>query len=202
MKITSSEIIALAAAPKQYPPAGPPEIAFAGRSNVGKSSLLNTLTGRKKLAYISGTPGKTQTINFYAINGDALRFVDLPGYGFANVPKRVSAKWGEMIEGYLKNRKELRSVALLVDIRRDPSADDVQLYDFLKYYGLSGLIVGTKADKVGKNLVAARIRSIKELLGADAGDKVYPVSSLKRTGASELLEEIERICRTDTNYRV
>ncbi|MDR1272014.1 MAG: ribosome biogenesis GTP-binding protein YihA/YsxC [Clostridiales Family XIII bacterium] len=201
MKITSAEIIALAVSPEKYPPAGPPEIAFAGRSNVGKSSLLNALAVRKRLAYTSGSPGKTQTINFYAINGDALRFVDLPGYGFARAPRRVSEKWGAMIEGYLKNREQLKVVALLVDIRHEPTADDIQLYEFLKYYGLSGLIVATKADKISRNAVSSKIKSIKELLKAGADDKVYPVSSLKRTGADELLEEIERICRKNTNCR-
>ena len=177
----------------QYPEAGPPEIAFAGRSNVGKSSLLNLLTGRKKLAYISGSPGKTQTINFYAINGDAFRIVDLPGYGYARVARSVSEKWGKMIESYLETRETLRRVALLVDIRHDPSVQDVQLYDYLRHYRLSGLIVCTKADKVGTNERARQLKRIREALGAAKDDRLLPVSALKRTGVDELLGELEGI---------
>jgi len=193
MKIGQAELLAMAVRAAQYPPAGPPEIAFAGRSNVGKSSLLNLLTGRKKLAYISGSPGKTQTINFYSINGDAFRIVDLPGYGYARVPKSVSEKWGKMIESYLRTRETLRRVALLVDIRHDPTAQDVQLYDYLRHYGLSGLIVCTKADKVGTNERARQLKRIRETLGAAEEDRVFPVSALRRTGVDELLDEMKGI---------
>ena len=193
MKINQAELLAMAVRAAQYPPAGPPEIAFAGRSNVGKSSLLNLLTGRKKLAYTSGSPGKTQTINFYAINKDAFRIVDLPGYGYARVSKSASEKWGKMVESYLETRETLRRVALLVDIRRDPSAQDLQLYDYLKHFRLSGLIVCTKADKVGANERARQLKRIREALEAGAEDRVVPVSALKKTGVDELLDEMEGI---------
>jgi len=193
MQITKSEIIALAAAPKQYPKEGVPEIAFAGRSNVGKSSLLNFLTNRKKLAYVSGAPGKTRTINFYAINGDAFRIVDLPGYGYAKLSRSITKEWGKMLESYLESRESLKRVALLVDIRHEPSAQDKELYDYLKHYGLSGLIVCTKADKISVGARGRQVDIIRKALGADAADAVVCVSALKRTGAEELLAEIEGI---------
>jgi GTP-binding protein len=195
MKIDKSELLAIAAAKKQYPFVGPAEIAFAGRSNVGKSSLLNLIAGRKKLAFVSGNPGKTQTINFYSINDDKFRIVDLPGYGYAKVSKSVSAKWGDMIEEYLEGRQTLKRVAILVDIRHEPSAMDVQLYTYLKHYGLSGLIVLTKADKVSRNIQQKQINMIKKTLGADKDDKAICVSALKKTGVDELLGEIFAIVK-------
>ena len=192
MKITKAELEAVAVKASQYPPEDLPEIAFAGRSNVGKSSLLNLITGRKGLAKVSGNPGKTRTINFYRCN-DAFRIVDLPGYGFAKVSKGESEKWGAMIEGYLENRKTLRKVVQLVDIRHKPSAQDVQMYDYLKYYGLDGIVVATKADKVSNNQRAACIKEIKQTLGMGKEDLVIPVSALKRTGAQELLDVIEKL---------
>ncbi|MDR0853012.1 MAG: ribosome biogenesis GTP-binding protein YihA/YsxC [Clostridiales Family XIII bacterium] len=193
MKIDKSELLAIAVAEKQYPFMGPVEIAFAGRSNVGKSSLLNLIAGRKKLAFVSGNPGKTQTINFYSINDDKFRIVDLPGYGYAKVSRSVSSKWGDMIEAYLENRESLKKVALLVDIRHEPTAMDVQLYEYLQHYGLSGLIVLTKADKVSRNALQKQIKMIKTALGADKEDKAICVSALKKTGVDELLGEIFRI---------
>ena len=189
MKINKSELEAVAVKASQYPPADLPEIAFAGRSNVGKSSLLNLITGRKSLARVSGNPGKTRTINFYRIN-DEFRIVDLPGYGFAKVSKSESQKWGAMIESYLENRETLRKVVQLVDIRHKPSAQDVQMYEYLKYYGLDGIVVATKADKVSSNQRAACIRTIRQTLGMNKEDKVIPVSALKKTGDGELLEII------------
>ena len=139
MKIKKSDIEAVAVKPSQYPPDNLKEIAFAGRSNVGKSSLLNLITGRKKLAKVSGSPGKTRTINFYLIN-DAFRIVDLPGYGYAKVSKSVSQDWGAMMEKYLQGRENLIKVVQLVDIRHQPSKQDVEMYDYLRYYGLDGII--------------------------------------------------------------
>lgn len=150
-KINKSEILAVAVKKEQYPESGPMEIAFAGRSNVGKSSLLNLITGRRKLARISGSPGKTRTINFYSINDDCFRIVDLPGYGYAKVSKAETLKWGQMIEEYLIERTNLLKVIQLVDIRHKPTKQDVQMYDFLKYYGLDGIVVATKADKISNN---------------------------------------------------
>ena len=192
MKINKSELEAVAVKPAQYPPEDIPEIAFAGRSNVGKSSLLNLITGRKSLARVSGSPGKTRTINFYRCN-DEFRIVDLPGYGFAKVSRAESEKWGAMIEGYLENRSTLRKVVQLVDIRHKPSAQDVQMYEYLKYYGLDGIVVATKADKVSSNQRAACVKVIRQTLGMSKDDKVIPVSALKRSGDEELLDVIEEL---------
>ena len=192
MKITRSEIEAVAVRPDQYPEEGIPEIAFAGRSNVGKSSLLNLLTGRKGLAKVSGSPGKTRTINFYRIN-DAFRIVDLPGYGFAKVSRSESEKWGKMMEDYLSGRKGLIKVVQLVDIRHRPSAQDVQMYEYLKYYGLDGIVAATKADKVSGNERQKSIAEIRRTLGLKKGDQVIPVSALKRTGHDVLLDALEQI---------
>ena len=196
MKITKAELETVAVKKSQYPAPGVPEIAFAGRSNVGKSSLLNLLTGRKSLARVSGSPGKTRTINFYRIN-DSFRIVDLPGYGFAKVAKGVSESWGEMMESYLRDREELLCVVQLVDVRHAPSRQDVQMYDFLRHYGLSGIVVATKADKVSKNELQKCLKVIRETLRLTAGDKVIPVSALKRTGTDELLGAIEALLQPD-----
>lgn len=189
MRITKSDIECVAVKPSQYPPENLKEIAFAGRSNVGKSSLLNLLTGRKKLAKVSGNPGKTRTINFYLIN-DEFRIVDLPGYGYAKVSKSVSEGWGEMMEKYLTGRPNLLKVIQLVDIRHAPSKQDVQMYDFLRHYGLDGIVVATKADKVPRNQIPGHIKTIKQTLQLKGDDMVIPVSALKKTGYDELLEVI------------
>ena len=189
MRITKSDIECVAVKPSQYPPENLKEIAFAGRSNVGKSSLLNLLTGRKKLAKVSGNPGKTRTINFYLIN-DEFRIVDLPGYGYAKVSKSVSEGWGEMMEKYLTGRPNLLKVIQLVDIRHAPSKQDVQMYEFLRHYGLDGIVVATKADKVPRNQIPSHIKTIKQTLQLKGDDMVIPVSALKKTGYDELLEVI------------
>ena len=168
------------------------EIAFAGRSNVGKSSLLNLLTGRKALARVSGSPGKTRTINFYLVNDD-FRIVDLPGYGYAKLSRSETEKWGAMMEAYLSKRPGLLKVVQLVDIRHEPSAQDVQMYDYLRYYGLDGVVVATKADKISKNQQQKSIRQIRQKLNMKKEDAVIPVSALKRTGQEELLDVIESI---------
>ena len=143
----NASILLSVANKSHYPQDDLPEVALAGRSNVGKSSFINTLLNRKKLARTSSKPGKTQLLNFYNID-DKLRFVDVPGYGYAKVSKTERAKWGKMIEEYLVTRDNLRVVVSLVDLRHEPTADDVQMYDFLKYYGIPVIIVATKADKV------------------------------------------------------
>ena len=191
MKIHKSEIEATCVKPSQYPPADMPEIAFAGRSNVGKSSLLNLLTGRKNLARVSGSPGKTRTINFYNIDG-VFRIVDLPGYGYARVSKAESRNWGPMMEQYLSGRENLLCVVQLVDSRHEPSAQDVQMYDYLKAYGLDGLVVATKADKLSRSQLSRNLSMIRKCLGMKEGDVVVPVSALKRTGQDQLLEQIEK----------
>lgn len=192
MKIKTSELESVAVKHSQYPPSNLPEIAFAGRSNVGKSSLLNLLTGRKNLARVSGTPGKTRTINFYLCN-DEFRIVDLPGYGYAKLSRKQSAKWGEMIENYLEKRENLLKVIQLVDIRHKPSAQDIQMYDYLKYYGLDGIVVATKSDKISNNERTKCIREIRKTLDMNSDDVVIPVSSLKRTGEKDVLEIIDKI---------
>ena len=176
----------------QYPQDELPEVAFAGRSNVGKSSLLNTLTNRKNLARVSGTPGKTRTINFFQIN-DAFRIVDLPGYGYAKLSKSATADWGNMMESYLANRENLRCVIQLVDIRHQPTAQDVQMYQWLQHYGLDGVVVATKADKISRNQLRAQMNLIRKTLGMSQDDIVLPISSLKKTGYEDLWSVIEQI---------
>ncbi len=192
MPIKKADIESVAVKKEQYPPEDLLEVAFAGRSNVGKSSLLNLLTNRKRLAKISGSPGKTRTINFYRIN-DSFRIVDLPGYGYAKVPRKESEKWGKMIESYLENRKTLVKVAQLIDIRHKPTAEDRQMYAYLQYHGLDGLVVVTKADKVSKNEKEKAIKNIREILKLSLNDIVIPVSALKRTGQEELIEVLEEL---------
>ena len=190
MKINTSELEAVAVKASQYPPEDLPEIAFAGRSNVGKSSLLNLITGRKALARVSGSPGKTRTINFYRCN-DRFRIVDLPGYGYAKISRSESEKWGAMMEAYLEERENLIKVVQLVDIRHKPSEQDVQMYEYLKYFELDGIVVATKADKIGSNERAKAIKLIEKTLGMDEDDIVIPISSLKKSGYEELLDTIE-----------
>jgi GTP-binding protein len=192
MIIKNAELVAVAVKPEQYPPDDRVEIAFAGRSNVGKSSLLNLMTGRKSLARVSGSPGKTRTINFYEVNGE-FRIVDLPGYGYAKVSKQVTAGWGEMVEKYLEHRDSLRKVVQLVDIRHLPTNQDIQMYEYLRHYGLDGLVVATKADKVSRNELAKQLAQIRKTLNLSKEDKVIPVSALKRTGVDELMEELDAI---------
>ncbi len=192
MKIKKAELEAVAVKKQQYPAGDKKEIAFAGRSNVGKSSLLNLLTGRKSLARVSGAPGKTRTINFYNVN-DEFRIVDLPGYGYAKVSKSESEKWGEMMESYLENREQLLKVVQLVDIRHAPSAQDIQMYDYLKHFGLDGIVVATKADKVSRNEMNKNIALIRKTLAMGAEDIVVPVSALKRTGHDKLLDVFDAL---------
>ena len=192
MRITKSDIETVAVKTSQYPPENLKEIAFAGRSNVGKSSLLNLLTGRKKLAKVSGNPGKTRTINFFLIN-DEFRIVDLPGYGYAKVSKSVSESWGDMMETYIENRPNLVKIVQLVDIRHEPSKQDVQMYGYLKHFGLDGIVVATKADKVSRNQIPGQVKLIRQTLGLNKDDRVIPVSALKKTGHEELLDVIEEL---------
>ena len=190
MTIRSAEFMCAAVKPSQYPEEGVPEIAFAGRSNVGKSSLINLLLNRKNLAKVSGTPGKTRTINFYNINNE-FRLVDLPGYGYAKVAKSESADWGRMMENYLSKRKGLLKVVQLVDSRHEPTAQDKQMYDYLRYYGLDGLVVATKADKLSAAELRKNLAAIRKSLDLGPEDILLPVSALKKTGTEELLSKME-----------
>jgi GTP-binding protein len=151
MKVTSSEIVISAVKPAQYPAENLPEIALAGRSNVGKSSFINKMLARKSLARTSSKPGKTQTLNFYIIN-EVLHFVDVPGYGYAKVSKKEREIWGKMIETYMTTREQLRAVVLLIDVRHPPTKDDVLMYGFLKHYDIPAIIVATKVDKIPKSM--------------------------------------------------
>ncbi len=170
-----------------------PEIAFAGKSNVGKSSLINALMNRKSLARTSSQPGKTQTINFYNIN-DALYFVDLPGYGYAKVALAVKEKWGKMIERYLKKSSQLKMIFLLVDIRHEPSENDRNMYEWIVYQGFHPIIIATKLDKINRSQTEKQIRMLKEGLKVVPGTKIIPFSSLTKQGREEIWDCIEGIC--------
>ncbi|MCC0782548.1 YihA family ribosome biogenesis GTP-binding protein [Clostridioides sp. ES-S-0108-01] len=189
MKIRSSEITMSAVNKSQYPEEGIPEIALAGRSNVGKSSIINTLLNRRNFARTSQTPGKTRTINFYLINNE-FYFVDLPGYGYAKIAKSEKEKWGGIMERYLESRQELCSIFLLVDIRHEPTADDKLMYEWIKHFGYNCVVIATKADKISRGQYQKHISIIRKKLQMESSEKVIPVSSLKKTGVEELWEEI------------
>lgn len=189
MKIKSSEITMSAVHRHQYPTDGIPEIALAGRSNVGKSSLTNALLNRRNFARTSSTPGKTRTINFYLINKEFF-FVDLPGYGYAKVAKSEKDKWGQVMERYLQDRDELCAIFLLVDIRHEPTADDKMMYDWIKYYGYDCVVVATKADKISRGQYLKHLSVIRKKLQLEKDEKIIPVSSSKKTGIEELWSEI------------
>ena len=167
-----------------YPQDHIPEVALAGRSNVGKSSFINAMLNRKNLARTSGKPGKTQLLNFFNID-DKLRFVDVPGYGYARVSKKEREKWGKMIEEYLTTRDNLRAVVSLVDLRHEPSADDVQMYEFLKYYEIPVILVATKADKIPRGKWNKHESMIKKKLDFDKTDTFIIFSSVNKTGVEE-----------------
>lgn len=191
MKILSAEFVLSAKEASHYPPAGIPEIAFAGRSNVGKSSLINTLLNRKRLARTSATPGRTQEINFFRIN-DGFFFVDLPGYGYARVPEAIRRQWGPMVETYLHDRPTLRLVVVILDVRRDPSPEDLQLIQWLDLYSIEYTIVITKVDKISRNELRVR----KDLIGTSIPDAVkLPMlvfSSKTAEGKEAIWKEIEK----------
>lgn len=174
-----------------YPMDGKPEIAFAGKSNVGKSTLINAILGRRALARTSSQPGKTRTINFYDVN-DIMYVVDLPGYGYAKAPKTEIAKWGEMIEDYLERREELRAIILLIDIRHEPGKNDIMMYDWLKHYGYDIIIAATKSDKINRSQIQKQLSLIKKTLKLQPGDVLIPFSGEKKTGVEELWAEIEK----------
>ncbi|MDI9510334.1 MAG: YihA family ribosome biogenesis GTP-binding protein [Clostridiales bacterium] len=170
-----------------------PEIAFAGKSNVGKSSLINSLINRKALARTSSQPGKTQTINYYNIN-DTLYFVDLPGYGYAKTAETIREKWGKMVEGYLMTSKQLKLVFLLIDIRHEPSQNDISMYQWIVYHGFMPVIIATKMDKLKRSQIAKHVKMIREGLGAGAETKIFPFSSLTKQGKDEVWAYIEDVC--------
>lgn len=169
-----------------------PEIAFAGKSNVGKSSLINALINRKSLARTSSQPGKTQTINFYNINGE-LYFVDLPGYGYAKVSQQEKEKWGKMIERYLHQSKVLKAVFLLIDIRHDPSANDKTMYEWILSNGFHPIIIATKADKINRSQLQKQIKAVRQGLGVDKDTVVIPFSAQTKQGREEIYEVVDRL---------
>lgn len=185
MKISTAEFMLGAARLDQLPRSGLPEVALAGRSNVGKSSLLNRLTGRKKLARISKTPGKTRELNLYDINS-RLILVDLPGYGFAKVPGEMKRNWGALIEQYLNAREELAGVVHLVDARHEPSSDDVSMHKWIKHYEVPALIAVTKADKISRSKRAHSLAIIKRVLDPAEGTPLVLFSSVTGEGAGEI----------------
>lgn len=167
-----------------------PEIAFAGKSNVGKSSLINALMNRKSYARISATPGKTQTINFYNIN-EELYLVDLPGYGYAKVSEKEKKEWGKLIERYLHSSKQLKAVFLLIDIRHDPSANDRMMYEWIVDQGYEPVIIATKLDKIKRSQIAKQLKAVKQGLGILPGTTVIPFSSVTKQGRDEIWELAE-----------
>ena len=196
MIVKQTEFIKSATKPAHYPEESLPEIAFAGRSNVGKSSLINVLVNRKNLVRTSNTPGRTQLINFFRIN-NTFTFVDLPGYGFAKVPLAIKKEWGPMMETYLSRRENLRGVVLILDIRRIPSEEDLQMLQWLRARGIPPLVVVTKSDKLSKNQRARQAAIISREIGIDARELLL-FSALSREGLDPIWARIEELIG-DTN---
>lgn len=192
MIIKKSELLITAARKEQYPDTTVPELAFAGKSNVGKSSMINALLNRKSLARTSSSPGKTQTINFYNVN-DVLNLVDLPGYGYAKVSKTEKEKWGKMIETYLGTREQLKEVILLVDIRHEPNANDIQMYDWIKSYGYTGYVIATKADKISKSQRIKQKNIIKKVLNVDDLSLIIDFSSSEKLNVEKVWELFNKL---------
>lgn len=191
MIVKNAEFVISAVGPKQYPNDQLPEIAFAGRSNVGKSSLINKFLNRKNLARTSSKPGKTQTMNYYRVNGDEFYFVDLPGYGFAKVSQSVKEKWGKFIDEYLTKRENLCGVIQLVDLRHPPTKDDIAMYDWLMHMHHDVLVVATKCDKISKGQWLKHVKQMREGLKADSSQKILVFSSETGQGLEELHQWVE-----------
>ncbi len=191
MNVNNVELVISAVRPAQYPETELPEFALAGRSNVGKSSFINKMIGRKSMARISSKPGKTQTLNFYKIEED-LFFVDVPGYGYAKVSKTEREAWGKMIETYIIGREQLRAVVQIVDLRHAPSADDRMMYDFMKHYDIPCIIIATKADKIPKGKWDKHKKVVRETLDMVKGDPLIVFSSETGLGKDAAWHEIEK----------
>ena len=191
MIIKSAEFVTSAVKPVQYPQTNLPEIAFAGRSNVGKSSLINTLVNRRRLVKTSSTPGRTQLINFFMIN-DAFGFVDLPGYGYARVPAAVKKHWGPMIETYLKNRYLLNGVVLIVDVRRIPGTEETNFIAWLDYYHIASILILTKADKLSKTKLIKQQKAIADALFVNPEELIL-FSAKTRKGKTDVWQAVENL---------
>ncbi len=191
MIIKSAEFVTSAVKPSQYPPAVLPEIAFAGRSNVGKSSLINTLVNRKRLVKTSSTPGRTQLINFFNIN-EKFSFVDIPGYGYAKVPAAVKKKWGPMIETYITTRKTLKGVVLIMDLRRTPGPEEMNMLDWLNHHGIPSVPVLTKSDKLSKTRQQKQLKEISNTLSADK-DNLILFSAKSRQGKDAVWDTVKQL---------
>lgn len=194
MIVNNASLAAVGVKEEQYPKTGLPEIAFAGKSNVGKSSLINGLLRRKALARTSSQPGKTQTINFYQVE-EAVYFVDLPGYGYAKVSKSERERWAKMIDDYLHTRQTLLQVVLLVDGRHEPSANDVQMMEWIRSFGYQPLVIATKMDKIGKQQQAKNLKIIRQTLSLKA-EELFPFSAPDKKGADEIWEAFDRLLDT------
>ena len=192
MIIKEANLDIIATRRSQYPDNGRPEFLLVGRSNVGKSSFINTILGRKNLAYTSSKPGKTQTLNFYGVN-DSFYLIDVPVYGYATVDKNTQAKFGMMIEEYLEKREQLKRVFMLVDFRHKPTEDDLLMYNFLKYYNLPVTVIATKADKISGSKKEKNLKTLLKDLDLVIGDDLVVFSSVTKLGVKEVLNKIEDI---------
>ncbi|WP_270854844.1 ribosome biogenesis GTP-binding protein YihA/YsxC [Longibaculum muris] len=192
-KVNKAQFVLCAAWKSQWPENDLPEICLAGRSNVGKSSLINTITNHSKLAKVSGTPGKTRTLNFFNIN-DELRLVDVPGYGYAKVNDKIKESFGDMIDTYLRERDVLKGLVLIVDYRHKPTRDDIEMYEYAKYYEIPVIVVATKEDKLKRNDLKKNEKMIKQVLDFDENDQFVRFSSFNMTGIQELWDAILKLC--------
>ncbi|MCR4739526.1 MAG: ribosome biogenesis GTP-binding protein YihA/YsxC [Lachnospiraceae bacterium] len=192
MKIKQVSLETVCGVTSKLPESKYPEIAFAGKSNVGKSSLINALMNRKSLARTSSVPGKTQTINYYNIN-NMLYFVDLPGYGYAKVSKSEKEKWGRLIERYLATSKMLKAVFLLIDIRHEPGDNDIRMYEWIVSKGYEPIIIATKSDKIKRSQKDKQLKLIKDTLEVKPGTVIIPFSSLSKDGRDDIYEKIDQI---------
>lgn len=197
VKINKAEYILSAAWESQWPQEDVPEICLAGRSNVGKSSFINTILQRNGLAKVSGTPGKTRILNFYNVN-DEMRFVDVPGYGYAKVNERIQKSFGDMIDTYITKRKTLKGMIMLVDFRHKPTKDDIMMYKYVKHYEFPVIVIATKEDKLKRNDLKKNEKMIKETLGLAEDDIFLRFSSLKKVGIEQTWQAIYDLC--DVNF--
>ena len=199
MKIKSVNLETVCGITSTIPMNSLPEVAFAGKSNVGKSSLINALMNRKSYARTSSQPGKTQTINFYNVN-EQIYFVDLPGYGYANANVKVKAQWGKMIEKYLRMSKTLANVFLLIDIRHVPGANDCDMYDWIIASGYKPIIIATKADKIKRSQLQKQVSDIRKTLGCDNNTVIIPFSAETKQGREEIYEILDGIIDEEESY--